>query len=57
MIQMNKTSWKNKKIAVLGAGITGISVSKLAKFVGAEVLLSESKDKINHNIPSNINLV
>ena len=56
MINKNITFWKGKRIAVLGAGKTGISVSKLAHFVGAEVLLSESSKVPSNNIDSNIKL-
>ena len=45
MIKKNKIDWKDRNIAVLGAGKTGISVSKLAKFIGANVLLSDSNKK------------
>ena len=54
MIKNNEIEWKDKKIAVLGAGKTGISVSKLAKFIGAKVLLSDSNNNISSNIDSGI---
>ena len=50
MIKNNKIDYKGRDIAVLGAGKTGISVSKLAKFMGANVLLSDSNEKNIKNI-------
>lgn len=56
MINKNITFWRDKKIAVLGAGKTGVSVSKLASFIGAQVLLSDSKKVLSNNIDSTIKL-
>ena len=50
MIKNSTIDWKDKNIAVLGAGKTGISVSKLAKFIGANVLLSDSNEKNIDNV-------
>ena len=56
MIKNNKIDWKGKNIAVLGAGTTGISVSKLAKFIGANVLLSDSNKKNTNNTHAGIKI-
>ena len=38
-------SIKNKKITVIGAGISGKGASQLACYLGAKVLLTEIKKK------------
>ena len=48
-------SIKNKKITIMGAGLSGIAASKLATHLGAEVILTDSnknimKNKISNNI-------
>ena len=40
---INKVKWNNTKIAILGAGKSGYSASKLALSLGAKVLISDNK--------------
>lgn len=42
---MKEMDLQNKKILVVGAGISGNAAAKLAKKMGAEVVLSDSKDE------------
>ena len=44
MINIKKTNLLNMKFAVLGAGKSGISASRLANHLGLEVLLSDSNE-------------
>ena len=39
---INTINWKQKKVAVLGAGKSGIAAAKLAECIGASVLLSDN---------------
>ena len=41
--KINKVKWNNTKIAILGAGKSGYSASKLALSLGAKVLISDNK--------------
>ena len=47
-----KKSINNKKIAVIGAGLSGIAASNLAYYLGAKVILIDSNKnfkRINEN--------
>jgi len=48
-----KNNISNKKITVLGAGISGQGASNLATYLGAEVLLSTNKKQSIVNLISN----
>jgi len=39
--------WSSKNISILGAGESGICAAKLASYLGADVLLSDTKPNIN----------
>ena len=47
----NQTEFANKKALVLGAGISGLSVAKILKQLGADVIVSDSKpiEKFDHD--------
>ena len=52
-----KKSINNKKIAVIGAGLSGIAASNLAYYLGAKVILIDSNKNFNNkNIPKNIKI-
>ena len=38
---------KGKKISILGAGKSGLSAAKLASFLGANIFISDSSNKID----------
>jgi len=43
------TSIRDKKITVMGAGLSGIAASNLANYLGAKVILTDSNKTINSN--------
>ena len=43
---IKKNDLKNKKIAVIGAGISGMALAELAKKLGADVFVSDA-NKLN----------
>ena len=46
----------NKKITILGSGLSGIGAAKLANYLGANVLLSDRKSKLSYKLDKNIQL-
>lgn len=56
ILNINNVEWGNAKISVLGAGKSGLSVTKLALSIGAHVLISEYGDSINITNTQNLEL-
>jgi UDP-N-acetylmuramoylalanine--D-glutamate ligase len=57
-VQQERAWWRDKKVAIWGAGLSGISAAKLLIKLGAEVTLSDSKPLVElplaHHLPSQI---
>lgn len=51
----NLSSFKNKKVAIIGFGSSGISVAKLLSFLGAKLIINDKKDE--EEILKDINLI
>ena len=49
-----KNNIQNKKITILGSGISGVGAARLANFLGAKVLISTNKNNHPKNIKKNI---
>ena len=52
--KINSIDWTKQNISILGAGISGLGATKLASYLKANVLLSESKN-MEINIPETDN--
>ena len=52
--KINSIDWTKQNISILGAGISGLGATKLAAYLKANVLLSESKN-VEINIPETDN--
>ena len=50
MLKELKKSIINKKVSVMGAGISGVGASKLANYLGANVLLTDTNKKLSIKI-------
>ena len=46
---MQKVDWKKERILVVGAGISGLAAARLTRDFGADVVLSDTKEKANIN--------
>ena len=44
-MSIDQSRWKDKKILVIGAGISGFAAAKIAKRLGANVILSDAKSE------------
>ena len=42
-MSIDQSRWKDKKILVIGAGISGFAAAKIAKRLGSEVILSDAR--------------
>ena len=51
---MQKVDWEKERVLVVGAGISGLAAARLTRDFGADVVLSDTKEKANINFAFSI---